>query len=648
MKLVIVESPNKCHTISRYLGDGYKVIATKGIIRDLATSGKGGYGVDVKNNFKPTYKICSSKFSTVNEIKKEAKNASEVILATDPDREGEAIAFSVAEVLGLNPKTNKRLEFHEITRESIDEAINNPKVIDMDLVNSQETRRIIDRILGFKLTSLIQKRIKSKSAGRVQSATLKLICDHDEEIKNFIPEEYWKISFESTKNNKKFTAHFLSYKDIKKISSKDEDELIIKNIGKTAKIIDVKQSFRTTESKPAFTTSTLQQEAYNVYGFSTKRTASVSQKLYEGIEVNGEHVGLITYIRTDSTYLSNTYVEHATAYLLEKYGKEYVGKRKTVKVVGAQNAHEAIRPTSNHRTPESIARYLSKDEYKLYKLIYERTLSSLMTAKKESVVSIRSQSNDVIFESKGSKVIFDGYTKLYKSDANQEDELPLFNIGDVLNIENLINEQDFTKPPAPYSEGKIVKLMEEKNIGRPSTYASTIDTLVKRGYVVSDKGVITSTEQGRLTSFVLNKYCPDLINVQYTADMESDLDKIQDGEVDKLEILNKFYDSFTDIIEDASKKMYEEPKKEVGRNCPICGAPLVYNNGKYGEFVACSAFPKCKYTEKQKKEVIVIKKCPDCGGDLILKGHGRKKFLGCSNYPECKHIEQYKENKKSK
>lgn len=648
MKLVIVESPNKCHTISRYLGDDYKVIATKGIIRDLATSGKGGYGVDVKNNFKPTYKICSSKFSTVNEIKREAKNASEVILATDPDREGEAIAFSVAEVLGLNPKKNKRLEFHEITRESIETAINNPTVIDMNLVNSQETRRIIDRILGFRLTSLIQKRIKSKSAGRVQSATLKLICDHDEEIKNFKPEEYWKISFESSKDNKKFVSHFLSFKDMKKITSKDEDELVIKNIGKTAKVTEIKHSFRSTESKPAFTTSTLQQEAYNVYGFSTKRTASVAQKLYEGIEVNGEHVGLITYIRTDSTYLSNTYVEHATAYLLEKFGSDYVGKRKTVKVVGAQNAHEAIRPTSNHRTPESVVRYLSKDEYKLYKLIYERTLSSLMTAKKESVVSVKLQSNDVVFEMKGSRVVFEGYTKLYRSEVNNSDDLPILKEGDVVSIEKLINEQDFTKPPSPYSEGKIVKLMEEKNIGRPSTYASTIDTLVKRAYVTSDKGVITSTEQGRLTAFVLNKYCPDLINVKYTADMEADLDKIQEGEIDKVEILNKFYSEFTKIVDDASKKMYDEPKKEVGRNCPLCGAPLVYNNGKYGEFVACSAFPKCKYTEKQKKEVIVIKKCPDCDGDLVVKGKGRKKFLGCSNYPACKHIEQYKENKKTK
>ena len=689
MKLVIVESPNKCHTISRYLGNGYKVLASTGHLRDLSTSGKGGFGIDVENDFKPKYNIISSKYKIVNELKAAAKNASEVILATDPDREGEAIAWHITQILGLDPKTTKRLEFHEITRASIEEAILHPRTIDMNLVNSQETRRIIDRVIGFRLTSIISKKINSRSAGRVQSATLKLIYNHDEEIANFVPEEYWNLSLDFVKDGKEISANFLSYKDLKNIKSKKDNDLILSKLSKSLKVVDVKASFKTIESKPAFTTSTLQQEAFNVYHFPTKKTASLAQMLYEGVNIGSEHVGLITYIRTDSTYLSDTYVERAHAYIEEKFGKEYQGKRKLAKVAGAQNAHEAIRPTSNHRTPESVRAYLKPDMYKLYKLVYERAIASLMAPQKQSVATITLRSGDVDFEVKGTKVVFDGYARLYRSEPSDENLIPLFKVGEEFEITNINNTQEFTKAPLPYSEAKIVKLMEEKNIGRPSTYSSTISTLFERQYIESKAGLVSTTDQGKRTTIFLDEYFPRLIDVKYTANMENELDKIQAGEVEKLDVLTGFYTNFMKQADTVSKTINKRLMVEIGRNCPICGQPLVMKKSKFGEFigcsnfptctycekepepveyvgrncpicgeplvyrrnkknkkfVACSGFPKCEYVEKEEIKVTVIKKCPECGGDLIVRGRGKKKFLGCTNYPNCKHIEQYKETK---
>ena len=690
MKLVVVESPNKCETIQKYLGKGYLVMASKGHIRDLSTSGKGGYGVDVENEFKPTYIVSQHKSQTVRELMNAAKKADEVLLATDPDREGEAIAWHLAQVLGLDINKTKRLEFHEITRSSIEEAIKNPRTIDMNLVNSQETRRIIDRIMGFKLSGLVQKKIKSRSAGRVQSATLKMITDHDDEIKKFVPEEYWKLKVELLHNKSKINADFVCFNDQKEIPNKEVNDYIVSHIKGNARVKEVKKSIRVTESKPAFTTSSLQQEAFNTYHFSTKKTANLAQRLYEGLQVNGEHVGLITYIRTDSTYLSDTFVERAQSYIRETFGPEYIGHRKTVKVNGAQNAHEAIRPTSNHRTPESIREALfaigkNNDLYKLYKLIYDRAVCSLMTPKKESVQTIIFDINGVEFKAEGSSIIFDGYTRCYKDDEKEEFFLPQFNVGDELEIKNIENEQKFTEPPAHLTEAKVVKLMEEKGIGRPSTYASTIKTLIDRKYVDSQKGSFITTDQGLKTSIVLNKYFPDLIDVQYTAKMEMDLDKIQDGKVSRLQVLNKFYKDFQKIANEASEKMYKDEETPVGRNCPKCGAPLVYKKGKYGEFIGCSNFPSCNYRENdneleytgencpkcgkplvyrvgrqgrkfiacsgfptcnykkvEQKEVVVVKKCPECGGDLVERQAGRRKILGCSNYPKCHHIEYIK------
>ena len=685
MKLVIVESPNKCHTISRYLGEGYEVLATVGHLRDLSTSGKGGFGVDVANGFKPTYVVSPGKRGTIAEIREHARKADDIYLATDPDREGEAIAWHLTQILDLDPRTTKRLEFHEITRVSIENAIKSPRVIDMNLVESQETRRIIDRIIGFRLSNIIQKKIKSQSAGRVQSATLELICDHDKEIAQFVPEPYWSLSLELKKNNAKITANFHSFSDLKKIESEEINAEILKKIeNASAKITSIKKSVKTVESKPAFTTSTLQQEAFNTYKFSTKKTSSLAQQLYEGVLIKGEHTGLITYIRTDSTYLSDTFVGRAEDFIEKRFGKEYCGKRKVVSVAGAQNAHEAIRPTSNHTTPESVRQYLTSDQYKLYKLIYERALCSLMAPKKEAVTQITFDVNGVVFKTEVSSVVFDGYTRLSR-EQNDNFVLPQLSEGEELVINKINNEHKFTEAPAPYTEAKIVKLMEDKKIGRPSTYASTIATLLKRDYVESKSGFITSTEQGKKTAIVLRKYFPRFVDVKYTALMEETLDHIQEGEISKTQALTDFYYPFIKSVEDAAKIIYKDDDVKVGRDCPICGAPLVYKKSRYGDFIGCSNFPDCEYREKEieeldktgevcpqcgkplvyrvgkhgkkfiacsgypdcnyiKKEEVeveVVKKCPECGGDLIIRGRGKKKFLGCSNYPKCHHIEKY-------
>ena len=686
MKLVIVESPNKCHTISRYLGQGYEVMATVGHVRDLSTSGKGGFGVDINNGFKPNYIVVNNKRKVVSELKDAARKASDIYLATDPDREGEAIAWHLTQILNLPVESTKRLEFHEITRVSIEDAMKHPRTIDMKLVNSQETRRIIDRIIGFKLSNIIQKTIKSRSAGRVQSATLKLITEHDEEIKNFVPTPYWTLSIDLTVNKRKITAKFEHYGSIKSLDDEENVKEILSKLEDVARVISIKKSVRTIESKPAFTTSTLQQEAYNTYHFSTAKTSKLAQELYEGVVIKGEHTGLITYIRTDSTYLSDTFVNRAEAFIKERFGNEYCGKRKIAKVAGAQNAHEAIRPTSNHMTPESIRGYLNPDLYKLYKLIYERAVGSLMAPKKEAVQTVLFDCGGVTFKVEGTSTIFDGYTKLYSAEKNEESYLPNFTEGDTFKVNKVNNEQKMTEPPAAYTEARIVKLMEEKKIGRPSTYASTISTLLKRKYVESVKGSIISTETGQRTVVVLNKYFPHFVDVKYTARMEDDLDKIQEGEVSRLDTLDDFYEKFTKEVDSAYKVMYSDKDQEVGRVCPKCGSPLVLKKSRYGEFVGCSNFPKCDYREKEELEMTgekcpkcgrplvfrlnkkhkkfvacsgypkcdyIVKeetpqhvhtglKCPECGGELVERHRGKKTFLGCSNYPKCHHMEPLK------
>ena len=691
MKLVIVESPTKCETIKRYLGDDYVVKASYGHIRDLATKGKGGLGIDVDNGFAPAYIINKDKKKVVWDLQKLAKEADEVILATDPDREGEAIAWHLANVLDLDIASNKRLEFHEITRDSIGEAMSHPRTIDMDLVSSQETRRILDRIIGFKLSALINKKIHSKSAGRVQSATLKLVYDQELKIDAFVPEEYYKINCVILLNNKEHELTFVSTGDGKKdIVSKEEADAVLKLLNGEAKVISVKKDVKTVDSKVPFITSTLQQEAFSRLKFKTDKTQRVAQSLYEGIQVNGEHVGLITYMRTDSTRLAPIFVQRANAYITERFGKEYLGKPKAFKAGElTQDAHEAIRPTSNHRTPDSVREYLTPDQYNLYKLIYNRTIASLLKGKKEEVLSVQFDINGVKFKSEFVRTIFPGYEVIYKDEEEVKHykELPNFEVGDSFMVVNSGAEQKFTTPPSRYSEAKIVKLMEEVGIGRPSTYASTISTLKKRKYVVEEKGILSITDQGRKTAHVLEKYFPDIVDAKYTADMELKLDTISEGDESSQQILKDFYGPFINEIDNAYKIMYVDEAVPTGELCPKCGAPLVYKEGKNGQFVGCSNYPKCNYVQKEKKEVVytgencpvcgkplverkdskgkvfvacsgypkcnytvkekrepeavvVVKKCPECDGDLIKKRGKYGYFLGCTNYPKCNHMEK--------
>ena len=644
MKLVIVESPTKCETIKRYLGDEYVVKASYGHIRDLATRGKGGLGIDVDNGFAPAYIINKDKKKVVYELQTLAKQVDEVILATDPDREGEAIAWHLAQVLGLDVATNKRLEFHEITRDSIGEALKHPRVIDMDLVASQETRRILDRIIGFKLSALLNKKIHSKSAGRVQSATLKLAYDQELEIEKFVPEEYWKLNCKVLLNGKEYDLSFLSDENGKKdIANIEEAERLLSLVKDSAVVSKVEKTVKTVDSKPPFTTSTLQQEAFSRLKFKTDKTQRVAQSLYEGIQVNGEHVGLITYMRTDSTRLAPIFVQRANAYLLETYGKEYIGHEKAFKAGElTQDAHEAIRPTSNHRTPESVRNYLTPDQYNLYKLIYNRTLASLMKGKKEEVLNVHLSSNGVNFKLEFTHTLFPGFEIVYKDEEEVKHykTLPSLNVGDTLTITKKEIEQKFTTPPSRYSEAKIVKLMEEVGIGRPSTYASTISTLKKRKYVDEEKGILIVTEQGKKTAHVLDKYFPEIVNAKYTADMETKLDSISEGNNSSLEILQTFYDAFMEHFSKVVKIMYVDEPIPTGETCPKCGAPLIYREGKNGQFVGCSNYPSCKYVKKDKKDIVLTGDiCPECGKPLVERQDAKgRKFVACSGYPTCKYI----------
>ena len=645
MKLVIVESPAKCTTIKRYLGDDYQVMASLGHIRDLATSGKDGLGVDVNKDFLPTYIINKDKQHIVRELKNAMYKCDEVILATDPDREGEAIAWHLAQVLGLDVETTKRLEFHEITRDSISEAMANPRTINQNLVSSQETRRIIDRIIGFKLSTLLFKKIRSRSGGRVQSATLKMIADHDEEIAKFVPEEYWVINTKINAFKRNFAINLISDNgESIKITNKDQADAILTRIPETLQVEKVERKIKVSDSKEPFITSTLQQEAFSRLKFKTKKTQLVAQQLYEGIEVDGEHVGLITYMRTDSTRLSPTFVSRATAYIQEKFGKEFLGHAKKIRQVSMmQDAHEAIRPTSNHRTPESVRKFLTNDQYNLYKLIYNRTLASLMQSKKDEQMTIFLKGNDLLYKLDLTRTLFKGYEVIYadtEKEENHFDSFPDFADGEEFKVIEKGAEQKFTQAPAHYSEAKIVRLMEEVGIGRPSTYASTIDTIKKRKYVEDESGILTVTQQGTLTATVLNKYFPEIIDTKYTALMEKKLDNIEDGNQSRSKILNEFYYPFIEHFDKVSQVMYKEKFVETGDKCPVCGAPLVLKEGKNGTFVGCSNFPSCKYVQKEEKVNTAKElgeKCPECGGELLIREKNGSTFITCSNFPKCRY-----------
>jgi DNA topoisomerase-1 len=644
MKLVIVESPHKSITIGRYLGDGYKVVASQGHIRDLSMHGKGGLGIDVEHEYKPDWTLSPGKSKIVNELKTEAKKADEVLLATDPDREGEAISWHLAEVLHLDLSTTKRLQFHEITKPAIMEAIENPKYIDMNLVDSQMTRRMYDRIIGFKLSSLLQKKMGSKSAGRVQSVTLKMIVDNDAERKAFVPEEYWTVEISVLVNGKSINLS-LAKVDGKavKIHNEIEAKEILDRIPEYLELTALDTSKKKVEPKFPFTTSTMQQEAYNRYKFSPNKTQSIAQRLYEGLEIAGENVGLITYMRTDSARISPEFFKrHAEPFIIETFGKEYVGYVKSAKK-GAltQDAHEAIRPTGTHRTPEIVSKYVTADEAKLYRLIYDRAMASLMAPKVVEETKATFSGNGLTFTVSGSHTLFKGYEAIDAFIEDSAKELPALSQGASYQVNEKKKEQKFTQPPAAYSEAKVVKLMEEKGIGRPSTYATTIQTLQKSGYVTSKGGILTPTEQGIRTTLVLAKYFPEIVSTEYTANMENTLDQIEKGEEKWLEAMNNFYDPFMKKFQDVEKVMWKDAPEETGETCPECGAPLVVRRSKFGTFVGCSNYPKCHYMKKnpedEPKETGEL--CPKCGKPLVIKKNRRgKTFIGCSGYPNCDYI----------
>ena len=634
--LVIVESPSKSKTIGKYLGNEYKVVSSKGHIRDLATSGKFGLGVDVENGFTPNYVPIKGKSSVINELKKDVKDSNLVYLASDPDREGEAIAWHLKDALGIKEDNYKRVRFNEITHDKILEAMKNPTKIDDDLVKSQETRRILDRIIGFRLSKLLQRKIGAKSAGRVQSVALKLIVDKEREIEAFIPEEYWTI----TAIFKDYEAELFKYKeDDIELHSKEEADAVLNKISDKYTVESIEKKEKARKSKFPFITSTLQQEASTKLGFPAKKTMSIAQKLYEGIDLENETVGLITYMRTDSIRLSEDFVKPAMKYIEENYGKKYIGYvKKTKKTENVQDAHEAIRPTSVLREPLKIKQYLTSDEFKLYSLIYKRTLASLMADASVNQTTIVFDNNNYKFKTVGSILIFDGYLKVYKDYESNEDKI-LPEIGDkeVAITNNVDCSQHFTKPPARYSEAKLIKTLEELGIGRPSTYATIIDTIKSRGYVDLVEKKFKPTEIGIETTDKLQDYFSDLINTDYTKNMEDDLDSIAEGKLVWNKVLQDFYDIFEPRVEKAFSDMEKKAPVETGEKCPECGNPLVIRKGKYGEFVACSNYPECKYIKKEEKKDIIICDCPNCDGKIIEKKSRRGKiFYGCNNYPKCK------------
>lgn len=636
-KLMIVESPHKSKTISGFLGSDYRVVSSKGHIMDLATSGKFGLGVDIENDFKASYVPIKGKKSLIKELKEDVKKADFVLLATDPDREGEAISWHLKESLGIKDDQYERVTFNEITKDVVMDALANPRKIDDDLVKSQETRRILDRIIGFRLSKLMQSKTGGKSAGRVQSVALKLIVDREREIEAFIPEEYWSI----TADFGDFKADLEKYKNKKiKISSEREADEILDALSKAFKILDVDTKDTKRNSKPIFKTTTLQQMASSKLGFASSKTMRIAQKLYEGVDLKEGSVGLITYMRTDSERVSSSFVAETKIFIEKKYGKSYVGQVKVPKKKeNVQDAHEGIRPTSILRTPDEVKPYLTSDEYKLYELIYVRALSSIMAPAILINTTVLLDNNDYLFKATGSVLKFDGYLKVYGKFEDQNDvRLPDFESykSDAIIANEILKEQHFTKPEPRYTEGTLIKAMESLGIGRPSTYAPTIQTLKDREYVKMEDKRFVPTEMGIITTDKLQEFFSNIINVEYTANMENKLDLIAEDKMDNVKVLRDFYNEFEPMVEDAFQKMEKKEAPKTGEICPECGGELVVRRGKYGEFVACSNYPTCKYVKKDVKQSVEIMPCPKCDGMIVEKKTKRGKvFYGCDHYPKC-------------
>ena len=639
--LVIVESPSKAKTIEKYLGKKYRVISSKGHVRDLPKSRMGVEVLD-NGNVDVDYISIRGKGDVIKSLKKEAKGK-KVFLASDPDREGEAIAWHIAHILGLDNNSDNRIVFNEITKDAVKDAIKHPRKINTDLVQSQQARRILDRLVGYNISPVLWKKVKPKlSAGRVQNAALKLIVDREEEIQKFVPQEYWSMPIDFIKNRKVLTANFYSYKGEKlKLESKKDVDKIRKAIkGETFKVIDVTKTNKNRNAPNVYITSTMQQDASRKINFKTRKTMSVAQELYEGINLKklGGVTGLITYMRTDSTRVSDEAVKMTSDYILNNFGKEYLASavkaRKSSKNV--QDAHEGIRPTNVNFTPDSIKEYLSNDQYKLYKLIWERFLASRMSAAVYETSTTTFENNKVVYRGSHSKLLFNGFLAVLK-EKEKVKLAPEFEVGEDAKVKEIKEEQHFTQPPARYSEAKLIAKLEELGVGRPSTYATIVDTLQKRYYAKLQNKVFTPTELGTLVSKITEQYFPDIINTKFTANLESQLDDIAEGKVGWEKTICNFYRNFRKDVKKAETEMEKvEIKQEfTGESCPECSSPLVFKLGKFGKFIACSNFPDCRYTNTIQKKVGVV--CPKCKKYEILEKKSKKGklFYGCEGFPEC-------------
>jgi DNA topoisomerase-1 len=668
-KLVIVESPAKAKTVQRFLGKGYQVQASVGHIRDLL---KSTLSVDVENNFTPKYRVPNEKKAVVKELKAKAATAEEVFLATDPDREGEAISWHLLEAAAIEPQLAKRVVFHEITKPAIEEAFSHPREIDMQLVNAQQTRRILDRLVGYSLSPLLWAKVRGRlSAGRVQSVAVRLIVDREREIDAFVPQEYWSIEAELTKHGDHVKKHHFFArlikvgaaevgleKEIPLATEADVKPYLVDLEGAAWSVLKVKKGERRRNAPPPFTTSTLQQEASRKLGFTAKRTMSIAQQLYEGIDLNGEGtVGLITYMRTDSTNVSEIAQKEAREYVTGKYGADYLPDEPPqykTKTKGAQEAHEAVRPTSVMREPKAIEQFLSKEQLKLYQLVWQRFVASQMSAAVYDTVSVdieATHTNVYLFRAAGSVIKFLGFLAVYE-EAKEEDapvadpaegegrRLPPLDDGDLLDLIRLVPEQHFTQPPPRYTEATLVKALEEYGIGRPSTYAPTIATIQARGYVMREEKRLSPTETGILVNDLLVDHFPEIVDVGFTARMEEELDEIADGERDWVPVLQEFYEPFAKQVKAAEADMPQvnTGPEYVGRDCPNCGRPLVYRYSRFGKFIGCSGFSskenQCRFNEPILVKIDVA--CPKDGGDLIeRKTRKGRVFYGCANYPNC-------------
>ncbi|MDQ6419269.1 type I DNA topoisomerase [Paenibacillus sp. LHD-117] len=647
--LVIVESPAKAKTIGKYLGSKFIVKASMGHIRDLP---KSQIGVEVENDFNPKYITIRGKGSVLKELKDASKKVKNVYLAADPDREGEAIAWHLAHYLELNEGDTCRVVFNEITKQAVKDAFKHPRKINMDLVNAQQARRILDRLVGYKISPLLWKKVKKGlSAGRVQSVAVKLIIDRDNEIDAFVPEEYWSITAKLKQKGVSLESKYYSVNGEKRELGKEADvqEVLAAMKGESFTVLEVKEKERLRNPAPPFITSSLQQEAARKIGYRASKTMSVAQQLYEGVELGKEGtVGLITYMRTDSTRISPVAQDEAKEYITEKYGPDYVPEQPRVytkKNSNAQDAHEAIRPTSIYRDPESMKPFLSRDQLRLYKLVWERFASSQMASAVLDTMTVDLQSGDAVFRATGSKIKFPGFMKVYvegNDDGTEEEHkfLPPLAIGDRLETESVEPKQHFTQPPPRYTEARLVKTLEELGIGRPSTYAPTLETIQKRGYVAIEEKKFMPTELGELVIQLMEEFFPEILDAEFTANMEGNLDHVEEGTVDWVKVLANFYESFEKRLEVAEDEMKEiEIQDEVSDEiCEKCGKPLVYKMGRFGKFLACSGFPDCRNTKPIVKDIGVS--CPKCGEGKIIERRSKKGriFYGCDQYPGCDYV----------